>query len=111
MLINRLTPGGVSMRSIRKIGVFTVLLALTMLLFVPPFGAAPQRQRPDFSSLFNKTEVMIPMRDGVKLHTEFYTPKNATTPLPILMNRTPYGISNPDKGISNMIYRYGDMVS
>ena len=53
---------------------------------------------------------MIPMRDGVKLHTEFYTPKNAATPLPILMNRTPYGISAADKGISSMIYRYADMV-
>jgi hypothetical protein len=80
-------------------------------LCVPRFkAAAPQRQRPDFGVLFNKTEVMIPMRDGVKLHTEFYTPKNATTPLPILMNRTPYGISAADKGISSLIYRYADMV-
>jgi putative CocE/NonD family hydrolase len=98
------------MRSIRNIGSITVLLALAGLLFVPRFGAAPQRQRPDLGSLFNKTDVMISMRDGVKLHTEFYTPKNATTPLPILMNRTPYGIASPDKGISSMIYRYADMV-
>jgi putative CocE/NonD family hydrolase len=98
------------MPSIRKIAGFTILLALAGLMYVPRFGAAPQRQRPDFAALFEKTEVMIPMRDGVKLHTEFYTPKNATGPLPILMNRTPYGISSPDKGISNMIYRYADMV-
>ena len=32
---------------------------------------------------------MIPMRDGVKLHTEIYTPKNATTPLPISSNALP----------------------
>jgi putative CocE/NonD family hydrolase len=98
------------MRSIRKISSITVMLALAGLLFVPRFGAAPQRQRPDFLALFDKTEVMIPMRDGVKLHTEFYMPKNSAAPLPILMNRTPYGIANPDKGISNMIYRYADMV-
>lgn len=49
------------------------------------------------------------MRDGVKLHTEIYTPRNPTEPLPMLMNRTPYGISSPDKGISGMLYRYADM--
>jgi putative CocE/NonD family hydrolase len=98
------------MRSIRRISSFTVSLALTGLLFVPRFRAAPQRQRPDLHALFDKSEVMIPMRDGVKLHTEFYTPKDARAPLPILFNRTPYGISSPDKGISSMIYRYADLV-
>jgi hypothetical protein len=98
------------MRPIRKIAILWIFVSLIALLCVPRFGAAPQRQRPDFGALFDKAEVMIPMRDGVKLHTEFYTPKNATTPLPILMNRTPYGISSPDKGISNLIYRYTDMV-
>lgn len=99
------------MRSIRNISIVAVLGLLAGLFFVPRFGAAPQRQRPDFGALFNKTEVMIPMRDGVKLHTEFYTPKNAATPLPILMNRTPYGIAAADKGVSSMIYRYADMAS
>jgi putative CocE/NonD family hydrolase len=98
------------MHSIRRIGGVTMFLALTAFLFVPRFGASPQRQRLDFQALFDKTEVMIPMRDGIKLHTEFYKPKNTTTPLPILMNRTPYGISSPDKGISNLIFRYADMV-
>ena len=98
------------MRSVRKTASTFVLFAIAGLVFVPRFGAAPQRQRPDLSSLFTKTDVMIPMRDGVKLHTEFYTPKNASTPLPILMNRTPYGIAAADKGISSMIYRYSDMI-
>jgi len=98
------------MRSVRKTANALVLFAIASLVFVPRFGATPRRQRPDLSALFNKTEVMIPMRDGVKLHTEVYTPKNSTAPLPILMNRTPYGISSADKGISNMIYRYSDMV-
>jgi hypothetical protein len=110
MPVIRLTPEGVAMRSIPKTAGVVVFLAIAGLAFAPRFGAAPQRQGPDFSALFDKTEVMIPMRDGLKLHTEFYTPKNATTPLPMLMNRTPYGIANPNKGISNMIYRYADMV-
>lgn len=98
------------MRSVCKTTSTFVLFAIAGLVFVPCFGAAPQRQRPDLSALFTKTDVMIPMRDGVKLHTEFYTPKNAATPLPILMNRTPYGIAAADKGISSIIYRYSDMI-
>ncbi len=41
--------------------------------------------------LYSKTEVMIPMRDGVKLFTEIISPVNAKTALPILITRTPYG--------------------
>ncbi|HYM10322.1 MAG TPA: CocE/NonD family hydrolase, partial [Bryobacterales bacterium] len=43
------------------------------------------------AELFEKTEVMIPMRDGVKLHTVIFTPKERPGPLPILFERTPYG--------------------
>jgi putative CocE/NonD family hydrolase len=52
---------------------------------------------------------MIPVRDGVKLHSEIYTPKDAKEPLPMLLDRTPYGISARDKGMSNSLYRYADM--
>ncbi len=41
---------------------------------------------------YNKTEYQIPMRDGVKLYTIVYTPKDQTTKYPILFNRTPYNI-------------------
>jgi uncharacterized protein len=40
-------------------------------------------------------EVMIPMRDGVRLQTVIISPKDAKEPLPILLRRTPYGV--PDK--------------
>jgi uncharacterized protein len=36
-------------------------------------------------------EVMIPMRDGAKLHAQIWRPKNAKSPLPLLMQRSPYG--------------------
>ncbi len=98
------------MRSIRFAVCFTLFLATAILLFVPVFGGAQQQPPPDFSKLFDKTEVMIPVRDGAKLHTEIYAPKNASEPLPILFERTPYGISSPDKGMSNMLYRYTDLV-
>ena len=38
---------------------------------------------------YNRREVMIPMRDGVKLHTVILVPKGARN-APILLTRTPY---------------------
>lgn len=38
---------------------------------------------------------MIPMRDGVKLYTVVLSPVDAKIPLPILIERTPYGASIP----------------
>lgn len=35
--------------------------------------------------------VMIPMRDGVKLHAQIWRPAKTSGPLPILMQRSPYG--------------------
>ncbi len=39
---------------------------------------------------YTKTEVMIAMRDGIKLYTQIYAPKDLTKKFPILMQRTPY---------------------
>ena len=37
-----------------------------------------------------KAEVFIPMRDGVRLYTAIYSPKDTSEAYPILMSRTPY---------------------
>ncbi len=42
---------------------------------------------------YTKREVLIPMRDGVKLFTSIYEPKAKTAKYPILLNRTPYTVS------------------
>jgi len=39
---------------------------------------------------YTKQEHMIPMRDGVKLFTAVYLPRDTTKTYPILMKRTPY---------------------
>jgi putative CocE/NonD family hydrolase len=66
----------------------------------------------DYTAQFDKLEVMIPARDGVKLHTEIYIPKGADAPLPILFERTSYGISSSTGGgYSNMLGRYNEMIS
>ena len=59
----------------------------------PPDAAPPLGQAQ--SSGYSYSEVMIPMRDGVKLQTAIISPVDAHGALPILMRRTPYGV--PDK--------------
>ncbi|WP_431157567.1 CocE/NonD family hydrolase [Winogradskyella poriferorum] len=39
---------------------------------------------------YTKKEVMIEMRDGIKLHTTIYSPKDTSKDYPILLKRTPY---------------------
>jgi putative CocE/NonD family hydrolase len=49
---------------------------------------------------YKRQEVMIPMRDGIKLHTIIFTPISQTEALPFLLERTPYGVadySSPEK--------------
>ncbi len=44
-------------------------------------------------SHYTKYEYRIPMRDGVKLFTSVYVPKDASEPHPFLMDRTPYSVA------------------
>ena len=47
----------------------------------------------DFRAHYNKTEARIPMRDGVRLFTAIYSPKDTSKSYPILLTRTPYSIA------------------
>lgn len=42
---------------------------------------------------YTKQEVQIKMRDGIKLFTSIYTPKNNSEKHPVLMVRTPYSLA------------------
>jgi putative CocE/NonD family hydrolase len=44
-----------------------------------------------------RSEVMIPMRDGVKLHAVILKPADIATPLPFLIQRTPYGVDETSR--------------
>lgn len=58
---------------------------------------------PPVAELYNKHVEMIPMRDGVRLYTEIYTPNDQTGDLPIIFLRTPYGVKNADGGFTAYI--------
>jgi uncharacterized protein len=67
-------------------------------------------EAPSYGATFSKQDVMIPMRDGVKLHTEIYVPKHATEPLPFFLTRTPYGLSDDAEGYSRLLNLYREMI-
>jgi putative CocE/NonD family hydrolase len=46
---------------------------------------------------YQRSEAMIPMRDGIKLHTVILKPADIKTPLPFLIQRTPYGADGADR--------------
>ena len=46
---------------------------------------------------YQRTEAMIPMRDGVKLHAVILKPADIATPLPFLVQRTPYGVDGTNR--------------
>ena len=69
---------------------------LSVLFLLPFFVSAQNVATPDTAwirSNYQKTETYITMRDGVKLFTSIYTPKDTTVTYPVLMQRTPYSVA------------------
>lgn len=75
------------------------------LLFIvtTTFAINSQTLDPDYiKTNYDKTEHFIPMRDGIKLYTIVYTPKESSEKYPFLLNRTCYNASNSE----NYKFRY-----
>ncbi|MFN0112626.1 MAG: CocE/NonD family hydrolase [Blastocatellia bacterium] len=67
---------------------FVTLFAALLLLSLQ-FGSA--NIQTNIKAGFVKTEHQIPMRDGKRLFTVVYSPKDTSQKYPMLMQRTPYG--------------------
>ena len=67
---------------------------LVLLTGIPGLGAAASAQARGFDvrEHYDKAEHMVPMRDGVKLFTIVYTPRDTAQTYPVLLYRTPYSI-------------------
>lgn len=74
---------------------------LFALLFLPLINLAQSVDSAWIVNNYTKTEIMIPMRDGVKLFTTIYAPKDQSEPHPILLTRTPYSCAPYGAGIFN----------
>jgi uncharacterized protein len=76
-----------------RLGAVAVVLLATALWPAP----AHLQQADGAAAGFTVTDAMIPMRDGVKLHTRVFVPEKRAEPLPILLNRTPYGVKGVEE--------------
>ncbi len=77
-----------------------VLLALIVFIAAAPIAAAQEAPRAAEQrkvERFERREVMVPMRDGVRLQTVIFAPKSASKPLPFLFTRTPYGVPEDER--------------
>lgn len=75
--------------------VFAAVLALSSSAYSQTLAELKQK--------YDKQEVYITMRDGVKLFTSIYAPKKKSAKHPILLNRTPYGIEPGGKESFNFL--------
>ena len=78
-------------KSLRSIGLIVIVLGALAWYRI-------YRQRFDTEARYTKHEFRIPMRDGVKLFTQVYVPKDASRPYPFLVMRTPFGVTPYGEG-------------
>jgi putative CocE/NonD family hydrolase len=71
-----------------------LLLALSFMLLAFCSYAQPNTSDADYiKANYQKYEYQIPMRDGKKLFTSVYVPKDQSKKYPIMMDRTPYSVA------------------
>src|SRR5436190_462875 len=70
--------------------VFLFALVSALVGYTRP---AQVQQPVNAADRFEVSDVMIPMRDGVRLSTKIFTLRNQAGPLPLILRRTPYGIA------------------
>ena len=85
------------MRSLpsRTLAAVATALAAAVTLAIAPAPLLAQQPSAQLaaqgSPAWDRREAMVPMRDGVRLFTVVMVPRGASGPLPILLQRTPYG--------------------
>ncbi len=84
-----------------------------LFAFSPLWAIAQMPDSVYVRKFYDKSEVTIPMRDGVKLFTTIYAPKDKSKTYPILMQRTcysvePYGLDKYEKSLGPSKYLMQD---
>lgn len=72
---------------------------LCLIITIPVYLHAQDAEKDPLGYIrqhYDKQEVYITMRDGIKLFTSIYSPKNQSIAYPIIITRTPYDIE-PEK--------------
>jgi predicted acyl esterase len=69
-----------------------LIIPALFIVFMAASESAYGQSMDALKKKYDKQEVYITMRDGVRLFTSIYTPKSKSETHPILLNRTPYNI-------------------
>ncbi len=80
------------MKRTRHLAVLRFTLQLLTLTSVASIVLAQATY--DVKAHYSKAEYMIPMRDGMKLFTQVYSPRDASQSYPFLIARTPYSVGS-----------------
>jgi putative CocE/NonD family hydrolase len=88
----------------RIIGSLAIFVG-AMLLLRPLVAGQGQDPVQTVRANYTKFEYRIPMRDGVRLFTSVYAPKDASSTFPFLLTRTPYSVA--PYGVDNYRARLG----
>lgn len=77
------------MKFLSRIAVYILLIVFAL------FSSCSEKKTASdiLSETYTKKEYRIPMRDGITLFTVVYTPKSNSEKYPLLLMRTPYGVS------------------
>ena len=85
----------------------TPLVYSTLVALALGSGLAQAQQPAASDSGYTETDTLIAARDGTRLFTVIEIPRNAAAPLPILMDRTPYGARNYAGFLATSAHRLG----
>ena len=77
-----------------------------LLLFAVGITQAQEINKKWILDHYTKRDVQISMRDGVKLYTAIYEPRDSSEKHPIMFIRTPYTVDGYDADISKRLYTY-----
>jgi uncharacterized protein len=92
----------------RALATLRLAVLLTIAALTAGQPAARQNAAPPAAVRFDVREVMIAARDGVRLHTKIFTPKDARDPLPFIFLRTPYGVDDAGGDLSGSLKELAD---
>lgn len=81
-----------------------ILNTLLLLLIVNLLSAQYEQDSAWIKDNYIKMEKYIPMRDGVRLFTSIYLPKDKSEKHPILLKRTPYSCSPYGEAFSSQLW-------
>jgi putative CocE/NonD family hydrolase len=90
---------GNKMQLLKALGVlgaiFLMAVAAHLVSRFREIQLTTNQEMPDYRQIFDRTTVMIPMRDGVRLYTEIYTPRQRPPQrMPFLMERMVYTLES-----------------